>query len=99
MKFFARPLYQLLRKLLAHPKHRWWVLAGALAYLINPLDILPDAIPLVGQLDDALLVSLLISELSPLLVQQVRSLKSRRSGDEGGDEVSGTGVSTEAAKA
>ena len=29
-------------------------IVGALAYLINPMDIIPDYIPLIGYLDDAL---------------------------------------------
>ena len=35
-------------------------LAGWLLYLANPFDLVPDMLPLVGQLDDATLFSLMI---------------------------------------
>jgi uncharacterized membrane protein YkvA (DUF1232 family) len=35
-------------------------LAAALAYLASPVDLLPDFIPILGYLDDVLLVSVLI---------------------------------------
>ena len=38
------------------------LLVGALAYLISPLDIVPDAIPVIGQADD-LTVLLLVLDL------------------------------------
>lgn len=42
----------------------WWVKAvvglGAL-YLLSPIDLIPDFIPVIGQLDDILLLGALIS--------------------------------------
>lgn len=38
----------------------WWTLSGAafaLLYVLNPLDLIPDALPIVGVLDDAAVVS------------------------------------------
>ncbi|CAN5823387.1 hypothetical protein BH23ACT10_BH23ACT10_01460 [soil metagenome] len=29
-----------------------WIIAGVAAYLLSPLDLIPDVIPVVGQLDD-----------------------------------------------
>lgn len=51
----------LLRRLLADPRvpRRHKVLLGALlAYLVSPLDLVPDVIPVVGQLDDAIVIGL-----------------------------------------
>jgi uncharacterized membrane protein YkvA (DUF1232 family) len=51
----------LLGRLLADarlPRARRLALAGALAYLAFPLDLVPDLIPVAGQLDDALVVAL-----------------------------------------
>jgi uncharacterized membrane protein YkvA (DUF1232 family) len=51
----------LFRRLLSDPRVPWRrkaALAAAIAYLAMPIDIVPDFIPLAGQLDDALIVAL-----------------------------------------
>ncbi|WNN43029.1 YkvA family protein [Winslowiella toletana] len=42
-------------------------------YLISPLDIIPDVIPVIGWLDDAIVVPLGISLLLKLLPDEVRA--------------------------
>lgn len=39
---------------------RKFLLAGLVAYLAMPLDLVPDFIPVAGQLDDAILVALVL---------------------------------------
>jgi uncharacterized membrane protein YkvA (DUF1232 family) len=40
---------------------RWrWALVGLLVYLLLPFDVVPDFVPIAGQLDDALLVVLVV---------------------------------------
>lgn len=51
------------RTLLQHPAYRWVVILGTLVYFISPIDLSPDVIPLLGQLDDVVLLTLLLSEL------------------------------------
>ncbi|WP_448596386.1 YkvA family protein [Thermoleptolyngbya sp.] len=68
-KFFAQPFYGLLRKLVANPKYRWWIVGASLIYLISPFDFSPDMIPFLGQIDDALLITLVATELSQALLQ------------------------------
>jgi uncharacterized membrane protein YkvA (DUF1232 family) len=49
----------LVRGLIGDPRvpRRWrWALAGLLAYLMLPFDLVPDFLPVVGQVDDAVLV-------------------------------------------
>lgn len=46
-----------------HPDTPWWVKALVLvvvAYALSPIDLIPDAIPVLGLLDDAVLLPLLI---------------------------------------
>ncbi len=40
-------------------RHRW-LLGGLVAYLALPFDLVPDFIPVAGQLDDALVVALVL---------------------------------------
>jgi uncharacterized membrane protein YkvA (DUF1232 family) len=39
------------------------VLAGAAVYLASPIDLVPDFIPVLGQLDDVLLVAIVLDGL------------------------------------
>lgn len=40
------------------PRLARWVALGTLAYALSPIDLIPDFIPVFGQLDDLLLVPL-----------------------------------------
>lgn len=42
------------------PRRCRWLLRLAIVYLLSPIDLVPDWIPLLGQLDDVLIVPLLV---------------------------------------
>lgn len=49
----------LFKRLLTDPRVEWWrkaLLVAVIVYLASPIDLIPDFIPVAGQLDDALLV-------------------------------------------
>lgn len=51
------------KALIAHPETPGparWLVGGALAYLLSPVDLIPDWIPILGWLDDLLIVPGLI---------------------------------------
>ncbi|NJK28556.1 MAG: DUF1232 domain-containing protein [Coleofasciculaceae cyanobacterium SM2_3_26] len=62
-------LYNWYRSVIRNPKYRWWIILGTLVYLFSPLDISPDVFPIVGQIDDVVLVTLLVSEVSAMLME------------------------------
>lgn len=76
MKFSMQSLYNWYRNLLRNPAYRWWVVLGTLVYMISPIDIIPDVLPIVGQVDDVVLFSLLVSELSGLAIAGLKARKS-----------------------
>jgi len=67
------------RNLIRNSKYRWLVIAGSLIYLISPIDLLPDIIPIVGQIDDVVVMTLLVSELSQFLIERVKIAKTKTS--------------------
>ncbi|MEH1837874.1 MAG: YkvA family protein [Nostoc sp.] len=75
MKFSIESLYTWYRSVLRNPKYRWWVILGTLVYLASPFDILPDFIPVVGQIDDVFLLTLLVSEMSGLVIEGWKARK------------------------
>ncbi len=76
--FPLKTLYNWYRELVANPKYRWWIIGGTLLYLVNPLDVIPDMLPIVGQIDDALLITLVATELSTAIKDRNAVLKQQR---------------------
>ena len=72
---FASVLHDLYRKALKHTKYRWLVIFGTLLYLVSPLDISPDVFPILGWIDDGVVVGLLITEVSQLMTEQLKRKK------------------------
>ncbi|MEH2000192.1 MAG: YkvA family protein [Nostoc sp.] len=75
MKFSIQSLYTWYRDVLRNPKYRWWVILGTLVYLVSPIDIVPDFLPVVGQIDDVFLLTLLVSEVSGLVIEGWKARK------------------------
>ena len=52
--------YQLMLQDARMPRMPKWLLGIAVGYVLLPFDLIPDFIPIIGHLDDAVLVPLLI---------------------------------------
>ncbi len=74
-KFFGKPFMNWYRQLLRNSKYRWVVLFGTLVYLVSPIDIAPDMIPILGWLDDGLIATIAITEISQILLDRKRNLR------------------------
>lgn len=72
MSFSIQSLYTWYRNIIRNPKYRWWVIAGTLAYVLSPFDISPDFIPIIGQIDDIAIVTLLVTEVSQMVVDFIK---------------------------
>jgi uncharacterized membrane protein YkvA (DUF1232 family) len=67
--------YNWYRQTLRHPKYRWLIIGGTLLYLLSPIDISPDFIPMIGWVDDGIIATLLVSELSSLVLEHLNRRK------------------------
>jgi uncharacterized membrane protein YkvA (DUF1232 family) len=68
---------------LKHPQAPGWLklaVAGLLVYLISPVDLIPDMLPVAGVVDDLVLIPLAIGYLIRKLPAQVREDARRRAG-------------------
>ena len=75
MKISLTSIYSWYRNTIRNPQYRWWIILGTLVYLVSPFDISPDFIPIAGQLDDFVIVSLLVTEISQLVMDKYKSSK------------------------
>lgn len=74
-RFFTQLLQDRIRKFLRHPKYRWFAIIASLFYLISPLDISPDVFPVLGWIDDGLIASFIIAEVSQIALEQLKNRK------------------------
>ena len=73
----ARQLWFALR----HPRAPGWLKLGAaliVLYLVSPIDLIPDAIPLIGVMDDLVLVPLAIRWLLKRLPPEIAAAAAAR---------------------
>ena len=82
MNFSPSSLYNWYRNAIRHPKYRWWVMLGTAIYLISPIDIAPDFIPVIGQIDDVVLAGLLFTELSQMLIGKLQARQETKAATE-----------------
>ncbi len=69
MKISLQSLYNWYRQAIRHPQYRWWVILGTIVYFLSPLDISPDIFPIAGQIDDIAVITLLVTELFQILLE------------------------------
>jgi uncharacterized membrane protein YkvA (DUF1232 family) len=72
---FISAFYTWYTNTLRNPKYRWWIIVGSVIYLFSPFDIAPDFFPIVGQIDDAVVLSLLVAELSQVMMTRLKARK------------------------
>ena len=71
-RFFKQ--FRIIRRAIVHPQVPWYAkaVAGcAFLYVISPIQLIPDFIPIVGQMDDVLVVILGIKFLRRCVPQSV----------------------------
>lgn len=73
MNFSIQSIYNWYRNTIRNPKYRWWLIGGSLLYLLSPLDISPDFLPIVGWIDDGVIATLLVTELSQLMLDRLKA--------------------------
>lgn len=96
MRFSIQALYNLYRSIIRNPKYRGWVILGTFVYLLSPLDASPDLIPLFGQIDDVVLLTILFSEVYQMLIEYTRSLTGQNTEQDSESKVNQQGSSVDA---
>lgn len=85
MKNFVQSFYGWYRQTLRHAKYRWFLIGGTLIYLLSPIDISPDFIPVLGWIDDGIIATLLVTEVSALVLEKLRGSKADGTSSEVGE--------------
>jgi uncharacterized membrane protein YkvA (DUF1232 family) len=78
-KAFSTWILNWYRNTIRHPKYRWWLIIGTLVYLLDPLDLLPDTLPLVGWVDDGLITTVLVAEVAQVMGDRLKNQRNNHS--------------------
>jgi len=79
MKINLQSLYGFYRNAIRNPKYRNWIILGTLVYVLSPFDISPDFFPLAGQIDDFFLLSIMLTEVSQMVLSSLKNQKEKNS--------------------
>lgn len=93
MKINLQSLYGFYRNAIRNPKYRNWIILGTLIYVLSPFDISPDFFPLAGQIDDFFLLSIMLTEVSQMVVSSLKNKKDKYSENEPSNTVEVDAVS------
>ncbi|MEY2876143.1 MAG: hypothetical protein RLZZ373_3514 [Pseudomonadota bacterium] len=80
---------QVLWYALQHPQSPRWLKVGAVgmvAYLLSPIDLIPDVLPVIGVVDDLVLIPLAMRWLLGRLPASIREYAERRARGESVDK-------------
>ena len=75
MENIVQSFYAWYKQTLRTPKYRWLIVAGTVLYLLSPIDIAPDFIPVIGWIDDAAIATLLVAEVSQIFLEFLNNRK------------------------
>jgi uncharacterized membrane protein YkvA (DUF1232 family) len=75
MNFSIESLYAWYRSTIRNPQYRWWIVLGTIVYLLSPIDFLPDVFPILGWIDDGLIATLLVTEVSQMVLERLNARK------------------------
>ena len=78
-RLLRSPLTNWFTKLIRNSKYRWLVILGSLVYLMSPLDLSPDVFPIIGWIDDGLLATIVVTELSQIALERKRNSQRKNS--------------------
>ncbi|NJL47583.1 MAG: DUF1232 domain-containing protein [Leptolyngbyaceae cyanobacterium SM2_5_2] len=68
MNQMAQSFYGWYKRTLEHPRYRWVLVVATLLYLLSPIDISPDFIPIIGWIDDAVVASIFVASISQIML-------------------------------
>lgn len=100
--FIARFLeeFGIVRRALVHPRVPWHAKAVsgcALLYIVSPIQLLPNFIPVIGQMDDVAVIALALKYLRrsvpPSILEECRrpsSMRAKSAGDTGREDAPST---------
>lgn len=71
----VQSFYTWYKTTLENPKYRWLMAGATLLYLLSPIDVLPDFIPVLGLVDDAVVASMFIGAMSQIVLARLTSKK------------------------
>ncbi len=75
MNFSVQAIYDGYRKLIRDSKYRWLIIGASLLYILSPFDLSPDIFPIVGWIDDGVVLTLLVTEVSQILMEKIKARK------------------------